>query len=372
MINRILLIISSLSPGGAERVMTNMANYWSGKGVKVNLITFDDGSAPPFYDLDPQVNHLPLGILGYSSNPGIGLWNNLRRIHILRQTIRSQSPDMIISFIDLTNVLVLLACLGSKIPVLVSEHSDPAVTPIGPLWRGLRLWTYSRAGQVVVLNLRAKSYFPVKIQKQTTIIPNPVLLEERGSIKDETLHVPTVLAMGRISAEKRMDILIQAFALIKDRHPDWRLVILGDGPLRSDLEGLRDRLDLSSRVHFLGVVKNPYPILRKGDLFVLSSRFEGFPMALCEAMACGLPVISSEYHEGVREIVREGIDGLLVPPGDVGALAEALDRLMSDEAERKQLGRRGVEIVERFGLKKIMDQWENLIERVGGNRSFKA
>ena len=362
MVKRILLIISSLSPGGAERVMTTMANYWVRKAVDVTLITFDDGATPPFYDLDFKVKHLPLGIEGFSANRWIGLRNNLKRIWILRQNIRNIAPDMVISFIDLTNVLVLFASLGLRLPVIVTEHSDPAMTSIGPLWRGLRSRTYPWASRVVVLNEKAQKYFSNRIHERISIIPNPVLIEEQRTVIEESFQGPTIIAMGRLSEEKRFDILLKAFELIKDQHPNWRLVILGDGSLRANLESLRDRLGLSSQVQFFGVVRNPHHFLKQSDLFVLSSRFEGFPMALCEAMACGLPVISTEYHNGVRDIINDGVDGILVPVEDIESLASALDRLMGDNSERKRLGAKAEDIVHRFGLEKVMGKWEELIE----------
>jgi GalNAc-alpha-(1->4)-GalNAc-alpha-(1->3)-diNAcBac-PP-undecaprenol alpha-1,4-N-acetyl-D-galactosaminyltransferase len=343
--------------------MATMANYWSSKGREVFLVTFDDGSTPPFYPLAAEVKHIPLNILGVSSNSGMGLLNNVKRIWVLRKTIRHVSPDIILSFIDLTNVLVILASLGLKLPVLVAEHSDPAMTVISPLWKRMRSWTYPRADQTVVLNQKAKGYFPARIQERTTIIPNPVLLEGDENGVDEIFSGSVVVAMGRLTEEKRIEDLLRAFALLKDQYSEWNLKIMGDGPLRSELEFLRDRLGLQQRVDFLGVVKDPHSVLRRTDLFVLPSRFEGFPLALCEAMACGLPVISTEYHGGVRDIIDDGVNGVLVPVGDINTLSIAMNRLMGDEIERKRLGAKAVDILHQFGLEKIMGIWEELIEQ---------
>jgi GalNAc-alpha-(1->4)-GalNAc-alpha-(1->3)-diNAcBac-PP-undecaprenol alpha-1,4-N-acetyl-D-galactosaminyltransferase len=227
----------------------------------------------------------------------------------------------------------------------------------------LRLWTYPRADQTVVLNQKAKSYFPARIQEQTTIIPNPVLLEGDENGDDEPFSGSVIVAMGRLTEEKRIEDLLRAFALLKDQNPEWNLKIMGDGPLRSELEFMRDSLGLQQRVDFLGVVKDPYSVLRRADLFVLPSRFEGFPLALCEAMACGLPVISTEYHDGVRDIIDDGVNGVLVPVGEIKTMSLAMNRLMGDENERKRLGAKAVDILHQFGLEKIMGTWEGLIER---------
>lgn len=344
--------------------MTHLANYWARNSKEVILITFDDGSKPPFYTLSREIRHIPLGISRFSSNRILGFRNNFKRVLVLHQTIKNIGPDVVISFIDLTNVIILLAVLGLNQPVIVAEHSDPAMTFIGPLWEGLRKLTYPWADKVVVLNEKAKAYFPKRIQKRIAVIPNPVLIGTIGTTPEPVVEKQTVMAMGRLSEEKQLDVLLRAFRLIKERYPDWRVMILGEGPLRGELEALRDRLSITERVDFLGVVKDPHSYLKKADLFVLPSRFEGFPMALCEAMACGLPVISTEYHSGVREIINDGVNGVLVPVKDINSLAATMDRLMGDEAERRRLGTKARDIVHRFGLEKVMSLWEEVIERV--------
>ncbi|MCH2244480.1 MAG: glycosyltransferase, partial [Crocosphaera sp.] len=144
----------------------------------------------------------------------------------------------------------------------------------------------------------------------------------------------------------------------------WSLIILGEGSFRSELECLSQSLDIVNSVHFLGRVKNPYEYLQQADIFVMSSRFEGFPNALCEAMACGLPVISTDCPSGPPEIIRDGIDGILVKNEDIEALAKAMTTLISDEEKRQKLGNAAKEITQRFDLDKIMGMWGSELNNV--------
>jgi glycosyltransferase involved in cell wall biosynthesis len=159
---------------------------------------------------------------------------------------------------------------------------------------------------------------------------------------------------------KGFGLLLAAFFFIAHKHPSWSLEIWGEGPLRSALETLACKLGLAARVRFPGFAQQPYEVLQQADLFVLSSHFEGFGNVLCEAMACGLPVVSFA-SSGPCSIIRDGIDGVLVASGDGRALVATLDLLMRDEAQRQRLARRAPEVLERFGIERVMGMWEQLL-----------
>jgi len=362
---RCTLIIHSLTSGGAERVISRMANYWAAKGWEINLLTFDDGTEPPFYELDSQISHVPLGIAGYSPNKIMGLWKNLTRIQPLRSAIIKSKPNVVISFMHQTNEIVLLATRGLNVPVIVSERNHPAMENTSRIWTQLRQWTYPFADRIVVQTKRAGNYFSSKLQERIIVIPNPVLLPpDKQKQTHKLLGENSLIAMGRLVPQKGFDLLLEALAKLKERYPEWRLTILGEGELRPKLESLRNELGLGDRVYLVGRVKNPYEFLKQADIFIMSSRFEGFPNALCEAMACGLAVISTDCPNGPREIIRDGVDGILLPNEDISALAAAMERLMFDEKERRSLGERATEVTERFGLEKVMLLWESLINEV--------
>jgi len=195
------------------------------------------------------------------------------------------------------------------------------------------------------------------------IIPNPVYVipdaQERRRKSETAEH--TIVAMGRLVHQKGFDLLLEAFKQCSSRFPHWSLAILGEGHERSALESLVTRLELHWRVRFAGLVENPPAVLRGADLFVMSSRFEGFPLALIEAMACGLPVISTDCPTGPSEIIRNHVDGILVPTGDAMKLADAMERLMAHPEERNGLAARAIGVYERFGIEAIMKLWDKLL-----------
>lgn len=368
---RLTIVTENLRGGGVARFVTTFSNYWVARGWTITLLLYDDGMVPPFYDLDARVACVCLGMMGYSPNPLVRLWHNLKRIRALRCAIRQSQPDCILSTMVSPNVLTLIAIQGLHLPIIVSERTDPFRYPLNKVWTLLRLWYYRKADRVTVQSESYKHYFPPTIQYICCAIPNPVPMPQnvQNVMKPEqeppTLGgAHTVVAIGRIGHEKGFDLLLQAFARIRATHPAWSLVLWGDGPEQANLEALTKKLGLDGCVHLPGRTKQVFEKLRLSDLFVLSSIFEGFPNALVEAMACGLPVIAFDCSAGVRDIIRDGVDGVLVPPEDVDALAVAMDRLMRDEGERRRLAARAPEVLERFGVERVMGMWEQVITEV--------
>ena len=362
---RITLVISSLNGGGAERVMSILANYWAERGQDITLITHSAGHDA--YDIAKRVQRVPLILQWNSAHLWDALRHNINRIQILRRTIQSSRPDIVISFVDTTNVLTLISCLGLSIPVIVSERTDPRQYKIGRSWSILRRYLYPRASAVVVQSASVNRWARTFLSSEAVhTIPNPVLPPpfNRKLEKPNTTNGKFIAAVGRLSTEKGHEILIKAASQVLKKHSEWTLIIIGEGPERKNLEKLADDLSLSDRICFKGYIKDPFSHLTQADLFVLPSRFEGFPNALLEAMSYGFPVISTDCPTGPAEIIRHEIDGLLVAPENVTALAEAMDRLMTNTSERERIARRAPDVITRFGLDRVMGLWDNLLEQV--------
>lgn len=345
-----------------------LANHWARRGEYVAILTLD-GRGDSFYKLEPSVKVHPLTFAGASQNSLQAVRRNLTSLVGLRSVFKALRPDLVISFMDTTNISVLLATLGLGIPVIVSERTDPARRSIGKPWEILRWWTYPLASRVVVQSRRVYDWLPSSIQRRASIIPNPVSVPPcEGSAnlaaKERAAGLQNVVSLGRLSRIKGHDILIDAFTRLASRHTDWVLTIWGEGPERRSLEDRIEKAGLVDRVYLPGVTKNPALCLRQADIFVLPSRAEGFPNALAEAMACGIAVISADCGGAVREIVHHNKNGLLVQPDDVTDLAECLSRLMSNPEERRRFAACAPEVLDRYAPAKVLALWAEVITQV--------
>lgn len=364
---RLTLVVPSLAYGGAEKTAVSMANHWAKQGCDVALVTLDSQAGDTFA-LSPDVRRTSLDLMRESGSPLHAIMNNLRRIARLRRAARDSRPDAVISFTDKMNIVTLIACAGLGVPVIITERTDPRHHAIGRAWDALRRLMYRRGAALVVQTEDVRRHMqPAMHGRPVFVIPNAVdRPHDPGRIAGLTNESGDrlVVGMGRLSAEKGFDLLIRAFAQVAADHPGWTLKILGEGPQRAELQGLIKECGLSERVSLAGWSKEPSAVLSRADLFVLPSRYEGFPNALLEAMACGLPAISFDCESGPAEIIRHETDGLLVPPGDVAALARAMDRLMLNPDERRQFGLRAVEVTDRFSTERYFRLWEDVLSAV--------
>lgn len=355
-------VINTMGAGGAERVMVSLAGGLAARGHRVTVNTLD-ASVPDFYVSPPGVARASARCAGDCRWYQVG--RQVKRTRALRNLLREQAPDLVIGFVDVTNVLTLAAFRSSGVPVVVCEHINPLHHPLGPHWRLLRRALYPSAARVVMLTEDtlgwARSVFPAW---RATAIPDPVPSPVFSPAPERPPFFGperNLVSMGRLNRQKGFDILLRVFSGLAGRFPDWNLTILGDGPDRAALEAQRESLGLGGRVALPGNFKLPHDIIRQGDLFVVSSRYEGFCLALAEALGCGLPAVSFDCPSGPSLLVRHGVDGLLVPNGDERALAEALADLMRDGARRARMAERAPEIVERFSETNYIDRWEELI-----------
>jgi GalNAc-alpha-(1->4)-GalNAc-alpha-(1->3)-diNAcBac-PP-undecaprenol alpha-1,4-N-acetyl-D-galactosaminyltransferase len=385
--HRITLVVASLACGGVERAVASLAAGLLQRGYHVSVLTFS-GRELDFFSLSPGIRRSTLGLTPSGPLSLLRLPSALcQRLRALKNALDSTKPDLVIAYTPKINVLTLLATSGETYPVIVTEHGDVSVraTATKPWrwrywgWYRLRRLCYRRATAVVSVSKAVDRNMAWLAPERRHIIHNgfaPVDLSTStppapaGASWDR----PWLVTMGRMVPEKAQEVLIDAFASIAPQFRSWQLILIGDGALRGELE--RRAAPLGDQIVFAGAVTDPYRLLQQAELFVMSSRYEGFPMALGEALMCGLPVIATDCPSspsggnareggGIRELVRDGVNGLLVPPEDSNALAEALATCMSDPHLRSRLSRNSGESVAHFSLPRILDKWEELFRKVG-------
>ncbi|MDT8272753.1 MAG: glycosyltransferase family 4 protein [Desulfomonilia bacterium] len=359
---KLALLIPTLNGGGAERVLSTMANYWSVKGHVIHLLTHDS-IEKDFYPLHDGVFRHGWDISRPPRHPLDTIQNNILRITLPRKDLVALRPDAAISFTVRMNAQNLIALLGTGIPIIVSERNNPLVQKQPFPFEFLRRHLYPRASALVVQTDAARRWATSFMPKgKIHVIPNPLSFEDRDTGVDSSFGDSRVVcSAGRLIPNKGFDLLIRSFyAATRDRH-EWSLLILGEGEERPRLEELIRKCGLQDRVHLPGRVKNPNALMKSSTIFVLPSRHEGFPNALIEAMALGLPVISTDCPFGPSEIIRHGFDGLLVPNGNEHELTRAIEYLMTSDEEKTRLGNNARESSGRFSLDPVMHRWESLL-----------
>ena len=368
---RLLIFIYSMSGGGAERVTANLANHWATKGWDVTVVTLSPRSSD-FYELHPAIKRIALELASESSGVLAGLWQNKHRVSALRRVLRQIQPDIALGMMTTANVLLALAAWKlSMVRTIGAERNYPPQLPLGYLWEKLRYYTYRLLNVVTAQTVEGKHWIENHTHAQIVkVVPNAVtwpLPGQEPRISPSALHHSErklLLSVGRLQAQKGFDWLIEAFSNLTDKHSDWDLVILGEGSLSATLEKQVKELHLEHRIYLHGRAGNMGEWYESADLYVMSSRFEGFPNTLAEAMAYGLAAVSFDCNTGPRDIIRHELDGLLVPPGNVHELTAALDRLMSDDLTRQRFAERAVEVRERFSMERIAGMWEKLFEEI--------
>jgi glycosyltransferase involved in cell wall biosynthesis len=367
---RIAFVIPTLGPGGAERVASVLSSEWATRGHVVDLITFERLETKSFHPLNCTVRVHRL----QSDEKSLGLLArisvNLRRVSRLRTLLRCLRSDIVVSFMTEANVVALVACGALRLPVVVSERNQPARPQLGWLRRLARRVSYHRAAAIVMQTETLADWARSRFQVPVHVIPNPIVLcktPATGRGCGQTVQgVFRIVSMGRLTDQKGFDTLIESFRPLAAKYPNWSLIIYGDGPQRPELTRLIERDRLTDRITLCGLTKDVASALSEATIFVLPSRFEGFPNVLLEALSLEVPVVATDCPGATAEILSHGTYGSLVPPDDISALTTALETMMTKPELRKSYSARTREAVQRYDATKVSTQWLNLFEPIVG------
>ncbi len=353
---KIVFVMEQLCGGGAERVTAALANEMCNHS-EIHLITYR--SEMKEYSIDTRVIRHNMGELTGNRI------NNIRaRITFLRNTISAISPDCVLSLaMPQTVILLTIALMGKHIPLVLSERNDPNRFPTSRLARLLRLWAYTACSGVVFQTHDAQNYFPQHIRKKSVVICNPI--SSNLPSRYEGNREPRIINCCRLHQQKNLDLLIEAFSDIAMEFQDVSLEIWGEGPERERLENKIRETNMDQRIHLPGYSNNIYAEMRKCSMFVSSSDYEGISNSMLEAIALGVPTICTDCPiGGAREMIRDGVNGLLVPTANRAALAAAMRRVLLDQALAERMSQNGYKLRYEISAVTIAEKWLDYIKRI--------
>lgn len=347
---KVVLINNGLFGGGTERASVSFAHYLVNQGYNVTLLALYQSEH--FYKLDKRVKFIEPSFSRDETSTYSYIWKMMRYV---RRYVKNISPHTVLAYNEWTNAYILLACLGLKTPVYVSERMHPKAR-LPKATEFLRKVLYPRASGVIAQTAFGKKVIQQKTgAKKVIATPNAVNVMEPVNVEKKK----QVIAVGRLESVKGHRFLIEAFARVKDT--SWQLCLVGDGSQMSILKQQSADLGISDRVFFKGHQLDFRKQLSESEIYVLPSVKEGFPNSLIEAMSLPLACISGDFYEGEHDLVQDGVNGLLVPPCDAEALAKALNDLIENVDLRDKIAQEAFKVRNNLAFDRVAKQLEQFI-----------
>lgn len=346
----IIFVSNSLANGGSERVLCLLANHFSERGRNVGVISFNSNKNEYYLNSNIEKLYIP---------HSVGLFEKIVRVKILRKIAKENPYATIVAFEYFVNMLTIFSCLLLPNRVVVSERNDPSLVGNGVVKGRIREFLYRKVDMLVCQTATAAEFFPDAIPKQ--VIQNPI--KDHLPLPFEGKRRLTITTFCRLEKQKNLGMLIRAFASFRKAHPDYTLEIYGNGSERQALLTLVESLSLNEVVTLEPSKADIHEIVRDCSMFVLPSDFEGLSNSMLEAMAVGLPTISTDTPSGgARSVITNGINGLLVPVNDEEKLLHAMLRVAADDNAAELMGKNAAEVREQLSLSRVAIQWERAVQ----------
>lgn len=358
---RIALFIGSLQKGGSERVMVNLAEYFHKKRYEVILVTQYKRDVE--YDISPEIRRVYSEPEEHELQGG-RIHNFCVRFAKLRSIWKAYKPDIILAFLGKNNLMAIATSMFLTSKVAVSVRGEPTMEYEGKLMQFLAKVMFGLADGVILQTEMAKLFFPKWVQNKAKILSNPMnlsFLNKRyvGTREDK------IVAVGRLDENKNHAMLIHAFGRIVSEYPKVKLVIYGEGDSREQLERLVAEKGLKDKIELPGSIMDVAERIANAKIFALTSNTEGIPNSLMEAMALGLPVVSTDCPcGGPATLIENEVNGLLVPVGDAYALADAFRKILSNQEYADKLGEKAYEITKRLNPDIVNSEWEKYLSHI--------
>lgn len=354
---KIMINITGLRKGGAERVISVLANKLINK-YDIDILL--QSSKDMAYNIDKKIK---IHTLEEEPKKSV-IIRNWQRLKNTKKVIEREKPDIILTFLPIPSYRVLfLKKKINNIPIIVADRNDPKQEYKSLFDNILMKWLYKRADGFVFQTKEQQEFFPRSIRDRSTIIYNPIKDEFTNDNNGKNINKEKIIiSVGRLTSQKNQKILIEAFAKIVRKYPEYKLKIFGKGELEKELKKQINELELQQKVELCGVSDNIKRELQKSEIFVLTSNYEGMPNVLMEAMAVGLPVISTDCPcGGPRELINNRMNGILTQVNNVNDIEKNIELLISDKKLAITLGKEAEKIKEKLNADKIVKQWEEYI-----------
>lgn len=364
---KLVLMVDSFM-GGAGNVMQILAGQLSRRGHQVTLLLLNGALMKPKHDLaSVKIVEYPL-VQNEPAKTPVG--RLLRYRKAVKRLITAESPDAVISFLTEYNDLSAWT-VGGKIPLVISERNNPFQEKLKPQWDLLRRLYYPRADKLVVQCSQFAEFYSDAVKRKIAVIPNPILPPSAVHQEREDGEIRMV-AVGRLHPQKNYPWMIEAMGRIHAKNPACTLKIYGDGGEAAALQELILRSGAESFITLAGKTSDPHGVLAQSDIYLMTSDYEGFPNALSEGMAVGLPSVTRLCHEGMRDLVEDGVNGYLIPSDDMDTYVQTVLQLAENPALRQKIGSQAKLVSETFSLERIIDRWEAVLEEaVNSHQSTK-
>lgn len=346
---KLLVSIATLGTGGAERVLSVLSTPLAEQFDAVQYVLWEGGV--PFYPIDNRVKIVSLPVLS-------GKKGRNRQLMTFRRLIEQEKPNLVLSFLTPYNMMVLLSTIGLNQRIVVAERTDPRRLLSGGkagLW--LRDWLYRRADGILTQTEYAKSCYDEKFAGKTAVIYNPVMMSDtQVGVALRTEKERLFVTAGRLEPVKDQTMMIEAFAAFHKSHPDYRLIIYGEGPMHGALQEQINSLGLRDSVVLAGRTNDLWNKIACAEAFLLTSEYEGMSNALIEAMCLGLPVISTKVA-GATDLIKDGENGFLIDVKNSDILADRMKCLADNQEQRVQMGCSATKVYDQVRQDKICKQW---------------
>lgn len=361
---KILFVVDDFD-GGAGNVIQILANEFSNRENDITVLLLN-------YHTDYNYLNDKISIIKHNVNnknlKSKTRWL-IKTIKEIKEVITNVKPNVVISFLDNNNTLVGLSLMFNKIPLIVSERNNTiAIKPKG-MWRFLRVPAYLRADAITVQCSNFLNFNRL-FKKKMSVTPNPIISPQSIKMDSKQISNPVrIVSCARLIKRKRFDLMIRAFSLINKKNPNTTLYIYGEGYERDNLKKLISELSLNGKVFLPGRTNNVFDVLKKCDIYLMTSEQEGFPNSLSEAMAIGLPCVAFECHKGLQDLVNDSKNGFLIAPGNINLMAERVNALIESSDLREDISKQAKLVSEKFSVSSVSDLWEDIIYSV--NKGFK-